>query len=73
MQFTKLFFSDLSTNTDEECRNVSKCPVQCKCSHGNIEIISGNLVDILFPGVVDCRNIGLTKIPEDIPFDTVEL
>ena len=27
----------------------------------------------LFLGVVDCRNLGLTRIPEDIPFDTVEL
>ena len=27
----------------------------------------------LLVGVVDCRNLGLTKIPEGIPFDTVEL
>merc|ERR1719317_900436 len=48
---------DPSINTDKECKNVSKCPEKCKCSHG----------------VVDCRNLGLTKIPEGIPFDTVEL
>lgn len=25
------------------------------------------------PGVVDCRNLGLTRVPSDIPHDTVEL
>jgi len=48
---------DPSAKIQEDCRSVSKCPDKCKCSHG----------------VVDCRNLGLTSIPGDIPFDTIEL
>jgi len=49
-------------NADSEvaenfCKSGTKCPDPCKCSHG----------------VVDCRNLGLTQVPTDIPSDTVEL
>ena len=68
-------YLDTSRNVDKECKNVSKCPEKCKCSHGLpvFTICYSNMNESLLPGVVDCRNLGLTKIPEDIPSDTVEL
>jgi len=42
---------------ENSCTTGTKCPELCKCSHG----------------VVDCRNLGLTQVPADIPTDTVEM
>ena len=71
----KPFHSDPSRNVDKECKNVSKCPEKCKCSHGKKCLVWFCIYmdDTLFTGVVDCRNLGLTEIPEDIPFETFEL
>ena len=67
-------YLDTSRNVDKECKNVSKCPEKCKCSHGkSVFICNTNMNEYFLTGVVDCRNLGLTKIPEDIPSDTVEL
>ena len=49
------------TCTDLHCQGceaeAGKCPELCKCSNG----------------VVDCRELGLTAVPQDIPSDSVEL
>jgi len=40
-----------------ECGAAPRCPEACKCARGT----------------VDCRNLGLTSLPPDIPADTKEL
>lgn len=44
-------------SSEKSCTTVTKCPELCKCSQG----------------VVDCRDLGLTEVPADIPADTVEM
>ena len=42
---------------NNECNNDPVCPPKCRCESG----------------VVDCSNLKLTKVPEQIPASTTEL
>ena len=56
-------------------RCVEKCPNVQTCASVLMVSRSMKYDDTIqtIPGVVDCRNLGLTAVPKDIPFDTIEL
>ena len=58
---------------DSVCNSVNKCPELCKCSQGGSQLQLHCLMIYDWSGVVDCRNLGLTQVPSDLPPNTVEL
>lgn len=47
----------MSSYTAPKCGEEPSCPSKCRCTEG----------------VVDCRDLGLTAIPSNLPEDTMEM
>ena len=73
--FLNINFSATDDLAENSCTTGTKCPELCKCSHGGPRFAMKNVKYFyyLVLGVVDCRNLGLTQVPADIPTDTVEM
>ena len=51
------FFTGMEINNPPKCGAKAACPSKCRCTEG----------------VVDCRDLGLTAIPNNLPEDTIEM